>query len=234
MKTTTKWKKEPVTVEQIHNDFETVTNFDILRTRIIKHIEDNSSSDEEIKLVNKYRAAGFYSSKHIKTENTKQSLKKQGLEDLTKHDELKLKYPHLKYISHNDVLKLCTKYGLVISVLSDYIKDIPENILDEILNFKIDRHHKSILRKMYGSGYQADTISSIQSTNNDSAGTKYLIVAPRSHFKHDVEFDTSGQAVHKPVSDPIVLCPVYTGGYFIVAKWGDEALLPEVQESAKN
>jgi len=142
--------KPKVTVEQIHAEF------DSAEERLMKQAEDilaNLSIPTESAIERKAKLAqelGFVNSEIVAKAKsiTERNEKIQKTIELTKRqadilNELKFHYPNEKFLTVDELDRICEKYNLIHCPIKNYIKDIPEKNLLEIKNVKSLRYdHK--------------------------------------------------------------------------------------------
>jgi hypothetical protein len=135
--------KPKVTVEQIHAEF------DSAEERILNECDDILSQLQiptESKIERKADMLvnlGFVNSEVVKQAN---SIKEKQEEIKNKIDitslqasyirELKVKYPKEKFITTDELERICEKYNLIHAPVANYIKDIPEKNVLEMTNCK--------------------------------------------------------------------------------------------------
>jgi len=133
-----KLTKSDKLVLKIHNEIDTAEE------RILKQCEEILSQNNIITEANLERKAktmrelGFVNSETVKQyenlENQNKNFSK--IKTLTKEtvnyiNELKTRYPLEKFITIDELERICTKYKLIHAPIANYIKDVPEkNILD--------------------------------------------------------------------------------------------------------
>lgn len=132
-----KKRKAPVSVnvvDQIHNDFDSAE--DRLLQEAITIINRQSASESKAK-----RAArlGFSRSKPA-ARFAEEYMSKEASRLLQANIEyFRKKYPFNKFITEDEVIRLCKKWGLVLGDAHAFAGDIPEKNLQEIESFKLDR-----------------------------------------------------------------------------------------------
>jgi hypothetical protein len=135
--------KPKVTVEQIHAEFDSAEERILNECdAILAQLQIPTESKIERKadmLVN----LGFVNSEVVKQAN---SIKEKQEEIKNKIDitslqasyirELKVKYPKEKFITTDELERICEKYNLIHAPVANYIKDIPEKNVLEMTNCK--------------------------------------------------------------------------------------------------
>lgn len=149
--------KPKVTVEQIHAEF------DSAEERLMKQAEDilaNLSIPTESAIERKAKLAqelGFVNSEVVAKAKSiaERNQKIQKTIELTKRqadvlNELKFHYPNEKFLTVDELDRICEKYSLIHCPIKNYIKDIPEKNLLEIKNVQFLKHeHKKPLSFRY-------------------------------------------------------------------------------------
>lgn len=214
-----------ITVKQIHDDFETAQD------RIVKEAQRiiDSHHPELIERANRLKSIGFPSAKDavIGTQYQLNIENKKGV--LESINYFKQKYPFNKFITEEEVERLCKKYGLVLSDSSNYIGEIPEKNISDIENFKLDEcdyytnqsFFSANLEIMLWRSFAVGTQSESEETESNTKKPPFKIVAPLKDFKTP-NYKLNGHKLELNLPDPIVLQPV-KNGYLIVTKWGEEA-----------
>lgn len=133
-------------------------------------------------------------------------------------------YPFNKFITKDELARICRKYGLVIGEPGYFIGQIPEENRAEILGFRAwagdnkDKLWRSFL-SIFGKKYKPNPkrIKIVATINQFEAGSGY---------KWRVDKETQELKLVDP--DPVVLFDV-DEGYIIVSKWGAEAKIEELK-----
>lgn len=120
-------------VEQIHKEFNTAS--DDAYNEALSII--NGTSTEALEKIEKLKRFGFTKSSDI-TGTKKQvaafHASKKRSEMLTYYRE---KYPQYKFISNEDVVRICKKYALLCGPTSSFVGSVPDKNLKEIEKFRI-------------------------------------------------------------------------------------------------
>lgn len=131
------------TVEEIHQEFDSAEQrcIDSCET-MLKSLNITTESSIELK-ADVLKSLGFNNSstvKHaesIKAKNHKvKSMKDVTLSQVNTIRELKFKYPFEKFITNDELDRICKKYNLMYASVSHYIKDVPQKNLYEIKRVK--------------------------------------------------------------------------------------------------
>jgi hypothetical protein len=223
-----------MTVEQVHNDFMTAEDR-ILKDakRILNSPQTNlaSKGDRVAKL-------GFTNSRPATiSKNIADNLtaSKERVELIAHYQH---HYPLNKFITEDEVNRLCEKYDLFLADASRYKGDIPERNISEIERFKLRKEDYMDGLQDLGSVLWASMLDFRLDFNEttgeitrklrkktESEDTKvqrpFKIVAPLKDLNLS-NSETKGRKIENYTPDPVVLQPV-KGGYLIVTAWGDEA-----------
>jgi len=243
-----------VTVEQIHEEFYSEHN------RIVEdaqNILENISESEEkvIDLHDRRRGLGFG---HDITSTLDRGVydlqrKKSKIDHINNQKKAEasacnyfsMKYPHYKFITEDSIKKICEKYNLVYSEVSNYIGDVPEKNLIEIEEFSIkeeDVAFGELWNRTYSrvgsKKFHEDADKEQKQQWIDQALDPNDIAHPvwnkiPLHIAAPVkDFDTSGNVqiqdgrLTVTPLDPVVFQPVtHDNGlfYLIMTAWGEEA-----------
>lgn len=131
------------TVEEIHQEFDSAEQrcIDSCET-ILKSLNITTESSIELK-ADSLKSLGFNNSYTVKqSESIKEKNNKvKNVKDLTLSQvntikELKFNYPFEKFITIDELDRICKKYNLMYASVSYYIKDVPQKNLDEMKKAK--------------------------------------------------------------------------------------------------
>jgi hypothetical protein len=202
-------------IEDIHNEVYSAHELLLKEAKSILEIPiDESKVQDYQKLMN----LGFNSEKNIS--EYKQEVKK--IEDSKKIkstiEYYSFKYPFNKFINEDSVIRICQKYGLLLTDVNRFIGSIPETNQKEIINFKVDK---------------IDLTYSYSKDSEYTSGTGLFIIATRDQLNMKSARVQGHKLVDIVKEDPIVLQPVKEG-YLIVSAWGVEASDKEVQNPRFN
>ncbi|MFO0448529.1 MAG: hypothetical protein ACK52I_07680 [Pseudomonadota bacterium] len=137
------FKKEEVTVEQIHAEIDAAEQKSIndLNT-VLNQLEIPTETQLE-KKADLMNQLGFIKSETVLTAQELKKKKEEIIVVSEKHEkilrrihELKVKYPLEKFIPIDVFESICKKYNLIHAPVSHYVKDVPEKNLIEIRNKK--------------------------------------------------------------------------------------------------
>jgi hypothetical protein len=207
------------TAQQIHKDFNQALDTSIIKVKELPVFQSKTNELLEIGAI----SSSTLQKERLKSEQLK-SVKEYNT-SVSKLLEYEAKYPQYRIIDYSSIIKLCAKYKLMISSLSNYKEMIPQKNIDEIMeygkNMPIAYHSGSIKRKLF----------------SESPST-FLIVAPFDYFKEGKKIGNFVVPVKSfkfsfnfrfsvPTPDPIVLYELPISGnkkYFhIVSAWELEA-----------
>jgi hypothetical protein len=202
-------------IEQIHN--EVYSAHDLLlkeAENILNKPIDESKVQDYQKLIN----LGFNNEKNI-IKHKEEVIKIEESKFIkSKIDYYSFKYPFNKFINEDSVIRICEKYGLLLTDVNRFIGSIPETNQKEIINFKVDKK---------------DLNNSYIKESEYTIGTGLLIIATRDQLNMKSARVQGHKLVDIIKEDPIVLQPVKEG-YLIVSAWGIEASDKEVQNPKFN
>jgi hypothetical protein len=213
------------TVEQIHAEFDTAVE------RLLIDAEGELQKEVDIDLCDKLGSVGFGSSKNCQEAERPISAKyiKGKIIYYQQH------YPSNKFITDDEIRRICQKYGLVFGDSHDYIGKIPERNAREIIAFVLrqEDHIKyecKEYKNQHWSGYGCDVYSRaighhyFKEVPRDQQfyynRPSLMICAPKTDFRDKGMKVIDGYKIVQ--EDPVVLQPV-SGGYLIISKWGPEA-----------
>ncbi len=226
--------KYPAVVEEIHNEF--FTAGDKILAEALKVLGESAGRD--IKQGERLKKLGFTNSKLV-TQFEKSQVTKE-VADLIMY--YRKNYRNNKFITKEQVISICKKYGLILGEVSAYTGFIPEVKISDIERFKVknnDVERIILSQSTYpnkngiiseDNGQLALSLPSIYKKVVKSLGLK--ICAPQKDMIIH-SYQTVSNYEIKEIPDPIVLQPV-KGGYLIVCAWGDEASDPIIVNETMN
>jgi len=202
-------------IEDIHNEVYSAHDLLLKEAENIlnKPIDDSKVQDYQ-KLIN----LGFNNEKNIIKHKEEVTKIEQSKFIKTKIEYYSFKYPFNKFINEDSVIRICEKYGLLLTDVNRFIGSIPENNQKEIINFKVDKK---------------DLNNSYIKESEYTIGTGLLIIATRDQLNMKSARVQGHKLVDIIKEDPIVLQPVKEG-YLIVSAWGIEASDKDVQNPKFN
>jgi hypothetical protein len=123
-------------IAEIHNEFDTAEN---RLLREAKQILEETRLPENEKTGERLLALGFENTSYgIKAKSTLQKTKELKLLIAKTRSQVdminyyKFKYPFLKFITEEELNKICIKYNLIYSSVKNYIGDVPIDKIKEI------------------------------------------------------------------------------------------------------
>ena len=133
-------KKPKFTVEQIHREIDEAP---VKRLEILKEAASGINISNELPLlrekVKKLKDLGFTNSEEIKKlEDMEANLKElmKPSTELERHIAFHSRFINYKVLKLEDFNKICEKYELIYAPIENYIKEVPEKNLNEMINFK--------------------------------------------------------------------------------------------------
>jgi hypothetical protein len=202
-------------IEDIHNEVYSAHDLLLKEAKAILETPiDESKIQDYQNLIN----LGFNNEKNIS--NYKEEVKKieESKKIKSNIEYYSFKYPFNKFINEDSVVRICEKYGLLLTNVDRFIGGIPEKNQKEIINFKIDK---------------IDLPYSYNKESEYTIGTGLLIIATKDQLNMKNARVQGHKLVDIVKEDPIVLQPV-KNGYLIVSAWGVEASDKEVQNPRFN
>lgn len=133
------FKSQEVLIQEIHDEFDTAQ--DRLLQEAKKILESNSlTHNEKIEqLAERLKSVGFLNTQIVReAEKIKDKRSKQQAHlDITREqaeliEYYKFNYPMLKFLTIEELDRICDKYGLIYAHVSAYKKDVPEKNLKDI------------------------------------------------------------------------------------------------------
>lgn len=225
-------------IEKIHNEF--MTAGDNLLQEAEHLIATTKASKPE-------RAKNLHSLGFMQTRDAKEH---QTVLDITTEKgkiaeaimSFKIKYPNYKFISKEDVNKICKKYNLVLGTVNNFIGFVPDKNIQEINKFfELHQTEKTEFthtyshsingvwhrQTMYLTKKNCEGLNGKKSDEHEQ-NTLLKICAPISDMKLNSDEEVKNHQISKKVyPDPVVLKGVahdnMVWGYLILTAWGDEA-----------
>ena len=202
-------------IEQIHN--EVYSAHDLL-LKEAENILNKPIDESKIKDYQNLIKLGFDNEKNIKEHKEEVQKIEQSKKTKSTIEYYSFKYPFNKFINEDSVIRICNKYGLLLTDVNRFIGGIPEINQKEIINFKVDKK---------------DLPYSYSKESEYTSGTGLFIIATRDQLNMKSARVQGHKLVDIVKEDPIVLQPVKEG-YLIVSAWGIEASDKEVQNPRFN
>lgn len=233
-------------VEEIHETFFTEVDRLLADAKILR--STHSDKEDLLERKSNLEKLGFVSAKPVVEGSDEFNRLRQIKNDNVKRENLvntikyfSFKYPMYKFITEESVEMICKKYNLMYSEVSNYIGDVPDKNINDMLNFSIkDEDACYGSRAPYSSqfiniGYDSYTQRE-GLTDYYTIKLPFEICAPMIDFKDDL-VAKGHKLENAPILDPIVLQPVYHNNkkhYLIVTAWGIEAEDPLVMNANLN
>lgn len=246
-------------VEEIHRKVLTSGDDCLKEAQSILAKVSNDTAD--IELFEQMKQRGFANVKEIKEREAeiKQSAEARARAKLIA--DYAIKYPNKKFISTEEMDKICTEYKLLLGADQHYIGSIPVRSMKEIVNFKLKEEDeiyyegkwpaiermqldktKGVLdwKEIKKDDYMTKTDNGKKLIQNNKrnhyiSNVDYcMIAAPKSMFNIEgmvVEGNQLKKVVE--VDDPVCLKPVRYG-YIIVAVWGEELAIERMRNERHN
>jgi hypothetical protein len=198
---------------------------------------------EEIRRFEKYEVLGF-SGKPDYVEYKNLLRNREELEaELKARQYYDRKYPFNKFILDKQLQKIMGKYNLLIDTVDNYIGDIPEKNLEDMIRFKIDKRDLLSDSSKFRETNRSSNVFTPYPKAYEEMKEKWFweaerwklrILAPAHMFKEGRGKKNATELSRQLEKDPIVVCPVnkspnnhskdpYSGN-LIVTAWGLEAL----------
>jgi hypothetical protein len=212
---------DPNIEQQLYEEFFSATD------RLLneaKSIIDNRPSEADEDRILALMDAGFSNFKEAIA--YKESLQKRIFIAFAEY--YAIAYPFNRFVTEEEVQRICTKYALYLTGTDDYIDDIPRKNQDEILKFKVRecdiRHYEDNFKWAPKDSELLKQLRQNMATYEAgerpiSRGTNLRIAAP----EHKLDMTNKIKHGHILIKDdPIVLQPVLKG-FLIITSWGLEA-----------
>lgn len=221
----------------------------------------NSPQTENLELFEKMKKRGFGNAKEIKEKETEIKAQAEARAKATLINDYAIRYPHKKFISTEEMDKICTDYKLLLGADQHYTGSIPTRSMKEIVDFKLNPadeiYYKGNWRatealkadktkgviewsEISKEQYMANTANGTQLVQNNkrthyiSNKDYFMVGAPESMFQIEGMVKEGNQLKKVvEVDDPVCLQPVRFG-YIIVAVWGEEIAIEKMQNPKMN
>lgn len=139
-------------------------------------------------------------------------------------------YPNNIFLLDNEVEDLCEKFDLVLGRVSDFIGDVPDKNVEEMLSFKLQNFDRVFRKK---SRFPLEIVNATICSINDVVERETYIVhrlwdGALEEIKFEIIATPNLFKNPKPseIDDPIVVQRVMYNdvkGFLIISKWGNEA-----------
>lgn len=236
-------------IRKIHNEFFTAADALVLEAETFKENKPKVNINKAERL----KALGFGIAKEVKDVEEILTKEKEYEHKIQLIKMYKQKYPLYRFITEDQIEKICDKYNLYDGPSSAFIGFIPEKNLQDIENFKcnVDDLYQGFdlvdfrdslvraaqLMREHAYQFSIEGVvgkkekTSSAKVKNEKPQYRFLICAPEKDFKIDnYKYSKKGRQI---VPDPIVTVKV-KGGRLIVTAWGDEASDSEIINESNN
>lgn len=146
--------RESELIKRIHRDFDTEVDNILREARVARPTVDIKNDIED--KAKRLKRLGFSNSLSVTELQKLEEERSKRYQEQKKKDELveavnyfSFKYPNYKFITEERIQKICKKYGLVYSDVSNYIGDVPEKNIRHIEKFSIDDKDKIYEIQLY-------------------------------------------------------------------------------------
>lgn len=119
-------------IAEIHNEFDTAEDRLLKEANEILSIHKSKMTDEEKAM--KLENLGFINTPIVKQINQSKTQIVKSKSEAELIQNYKLNYPFLKFLTENELNRICQKYNLIYAPVKHYIKDVPEKNVNEIHN----------------------------------------------------------------------------------------------------
>lgn len=247
-------------IQKLHDDLDTavVDSYEDARTRSDKMSKFRSENEEILEKAEMLKSLGLVNTPTAKNVEDVEKLESQVKAEIELQEKYERLFPTYRFITREDMVKICKEHGLIIGGSTDYVKEIPMVNLEKIVNFQTwfnrskianlvtydystGTRHSSDRRVVVETDKEAAIVDQIDKgwvgeRYNISKSVSLNIAAPATHF------DLRGKTISKDFQlgemvtvnpDPIALHEV-KGGYIIITAWDKEAEIPEIQNPLNN
>jgi hypothetical protein len=128
----TKTQEYSKDIQMVHNEF--MTAADVLLEEAREIIKNTNLVNED--KVNRLKSLGFTASKEVEDTKEAIALREMSKETARLIEYYKMNYPLNKFITEDQVQKICEKYNLVYGAITRYTGFIPDKNLKEIESWK--------------------------------------------------------------------------------------------------
>jgi hypothetical protein len=213
-------EQEVALVEEIHDEFYSSSEKEESKAQALLDsiIVDKKLQDK----VNTLNALGFVGCKEVDEFRKQESKINPSRILIDTINAYRVMYPNHKFITKEEVVRICKKYSLVLGDCNRFIGNIPDRNLKDIKDFVIADQHQ--LWSVFNSfGNSQEMFGNVTGMNGYAQKvSNFAICAPLK------DMDVRGMRLDgvelKKVQppDPVVLCKV-PQGFIIVTAWGPEA-----------
>jgi hypothetical protein len=216
------------TVEELHTEF--YASGEQRKATLAKRLVELEKETEGAEVLAKLTQLGFDKVSGVATFRKRTEEQAAIIGEMAAMKHFAQNYPQYKFISHDDLLKLCAKYNLFIGWPERFIGEVPVKNAEEILNWRPVAGNGAMMRehffKIVVLESRDDRIRRVKRERNFHS--KFVICAPKEQFDlKDVLIDKKTRQlgmVERVIvdHDPIVLRAVQYG-FLIITAWGPEA-----------
>lgn len=220
-----------------------------------------NSSVKDIELYQKMSAIGFGNVEEIRTNKAEIEKKRLAYERARLIEDYMVRYPNHKFITTEEMDKICAEYNLILGADQHFIGSMPTRAMEGILNFKLHKqdeiYYKGTWRAIEATRvdktkgvidwaeydrerWLAETKNGTSLVQNNkrthyiSNKDYFVIAAPEQMFKTEGMVREGNQLKQiVEVDDPAALKPVRYG-YIIAYVWGEEIAIKAMQNEKHN
>lgn len=122
------------TVQEIHDSFDTATQKAVEQAKNIIAKANYANLEKRVSIL---RSLGFNNMPEVLEHDEGKSERAKAAATITTSEKWSQAYPQYKFITLENVVALCKKYGLFCAPVGRYKGSIPEKNLQEIASFKV-------------------------------------------------------------------------------------------------
>jgi hypothetical protein len=119
-------------VEQIHNEIDTAQ--DRLYNEAVSYINNTESFKQKVGKAERLKKLGFTSTETVVEADKEVAINDEAKKKADLIVRYKTRYPFLKFLTLEELDRICDKYDLVYAPVQNYKKDVPEKNLRDIEN----------------------------------------------------------------------------------------------------
>lgn len=237
------FKSQEALIAEIHNEFDTAQDRLLEQA---KSLLDSLNTDARMEdVATRLAKVGFTNNPTVKKVTAQKKLLVTNKEQAELIQHFKFNYPFLKFLTEEELDRICEKYSLIHAPVGNYIKDVPEKNLRDIeiaqpvkqgdeWNWKEEARNRREEDALKDVGtdmrrYYLDMrfLHRWNGLGWEREKSGLFIAAPESHFDLKGLEKTSKFGFRTEVKDPIVFRYV-RGGIQVLTKWGAEAEDPSL------
>lgn len=198
MNLTNFFKSDKQIVAEIHNEFDTAQDKLLVEANRILSTENKNSKAELLLEI------GFTSSPKALAEKRNEQILVKSKKEASLIRYYQDNYPFQKFLTEDELDRICKKYNLIYAPIANYIKDVPEKNLLEIKN------SKNLLPEDKSSNYKIYYI-----TNFWSSCPKKIKTLLKSGIPSDaIDYGFNEESIMKYVKEVLGYNDHYTGYIF--------------------